>query len=220
MDVQETDDYDALKSALFEAFGVRTEPERFSAEVSGGNSNGVKACGCSLVTCAGSSRRRRARLERFHHAQGERVSSVKTDADREATAAPVKTRKEVGKELAELVRQLKELLMTDIPAAAKRAPPQQRMTPNRMPLWNVYHVETRTNNHLEGWHFKMNRQAGKRHLSFYELLRLLIDEQGSTETLIEQLRITALTAEYDGGTRTMEQFPKAIAYAVPEPVNF
>ncbi|KRZ75178.1 hypothetical protein T10_12247, partial [Trichinella papuae] len=116
------------------------------------------------------------------------------------------------------------------------------MTPNRMPLWNVYHVEIRTNNHLEGWHFKMNRQAAKHHLSFYELLRLLIDEQGSTETLIQQvtsgrvtandlrvknnkyeevqLRITALTAEYDGGTRTMEQFLKAIAYDVPEPVNF
>ncbi|KRX31895.1 hypothetical protein T09_5660, partial [Trichinella sp. T9] len=27
MDVQETDDYDGLKSALFEAFGVRTGPE-------------------------------------------------------------------------------------------------------------------------------------------------------------------------------------------------
>ncbi|KRX42424.1 hypothetical protein T05_11669, partial [Trichinella murrelli] len=61
---------------------------------------------------------------------------------------------------------------------------------------------------------------------FYKLLRLLIDEQGSTETLIQQvtsgrvavndlrvknnkydevqLRITALSAEYDGGTRTME----------------
>ncbi|KRZ08204.1 hypothetical protein T11_11226 [Trichinella zimbabwensis] len=35
-----------------------------------------------------------------------------------------------------------------------------------------------------------------------------------------QLRITALTAEYDGGTRTMEQFLKAIAYDVPQPVNF
>ncbi|KRZ88475.1 hypothetical protein T08_5447, partial [Trichinella sp. T8] len=62
-------------------------------------------------------------------------------------------------------------------------------------------------------------------LNFYELLRLLIDEQGSTETLIQQLtsgrvavndlrvknnkydevqlRITALSAEYDGCTRTM-----------------
>ncbi|KRY07513.1 hypothetical protein T03_8698 [Trichinella britovi] len=82
------------------------------------------------------------------------------------------------------------------------------MTPNRLPLWN----------------------------------RGNIDEQGSTETLIQQvtsgrvtandlqiknnkyeevqLRITALTAEYDGGTRTMEQFLKTVAYDVPEPINF
>ncbi|KRX13010.1 hypothetical protein T07_8017 [Trichinella nelsoni] len=109
---------------------------------------------------------------------------------------------------------------------------EEWMTRNRMPLWNVYHVQTGTNNHLEGWHFKMNRQAGKRHLSFYELLRLLIDEQGSTATLIQQmtsgcvtvndlrLRITALTAEYDGGAHAIEQFLKAIAYDIPEPVNF
>ncbi|KRY49039.1 hypothetical protein T03_1234 [Trichinella britovi] len=86
---------------------------------------------------------------------------------------------------------------------------------DRLPLWNVYNVNIGTNNDLEGWHFKMNRLAGKRHLSFYELLQLLIDEQGSTETLIQQYeelqkRITALTAEYDGGTRTMEQFLGAV----------
>ncbi|KRX62384.1 hypothetical protein T09_2522 [Trichinella sp. T9] len=243
MDVQETDDYDALKSALFEAFGVRTGPERFSAEFSGENSNGafpemsgsadknlLQQFKAELSTDTIKAAVFRSGTDSFAEAiefvaQEERVwrdfttlkasvSSVKTDADKEATAAPVKTRKEVGKELAELVRQLKELLMMDIPAAAKRAPPQRRMTPDRMPLWNV----------------------------FYELLRLLIDEQGSTETLIEQvtsgrvttshlrvknskyedvqLRITALTAEYDGGTRTMKQFPKAVAYDVPEPVNF
>ncbi|KRY23978.1 hypothetical protein T12_2300 [Trichinella patagoniensis] len=101
------------------------------------------------------------------------------------------------------------------------------MTPNKLPLWN-----TCTSNHLQGWHFKMNRQAAKRHLSFYELICLLIDVQGSKETLIQQvtsgrvtandlrLRITARTAEYDGGTRTMEQFLRAVAYDVPEPMNF
>ncbi|KRY44708.1 hypothetical protein T03_17095, partial [Trichinella britovi] len=35
-----------------------------------------------------------------------------------------------------------------------------------------------------------------------------------------QLRITALTAEYDGGTHAIEQFLKAIASDVPELVNF
>ncbi|KRZ65832.1 hypothetical protein T10_718 [Trichinella papuae] len=116
------------------------------------------------------------------------------------------------------------------------------MPPDRLPLWNVYSVNIRTNNDLEGWHFKMNRLAGKRHLGFYELPQLLIDEQGSTETLNQQVtsgrvtandiniknkkyeqlqqRITALTAEYDGGTRTMEQFLKAVAYLVPEAENY
>ncbi|KRX86545.1 hypothetical protein T4E_11493 [Trichinella pseudospiralis] len=64
----------------------------------------------------------------------------------------------------------------------------------------------------------MNRQAKKHHLSSFELLQLRIDEQGST--LIQQLCITALTAEYDGGTRTIERFLKAIAYDVIELVNF
>ncbi|KRZ87128.1 hypothetical protein T08_1250, partial [Trichinella sp. T8] len=57
------------------------------------------------------------------------------------------------------------------------------MPPDRLPMWNVYNVNIRKNNNLEGWHFKMNRLAGKRHFSFYELLQLLIDEQGSTEAL-------------------------------------
>ncbi|KRZ29283.1 hypothetical protein T4C_4872 [Trichinella pseudospiralis] len=61
----------------------------------------------------------------------------------------------------------------------------------------------------------MNRQAKKHHLISFELLQLLIDEQGST--LIQQLCITVLTAEYDGGTRTMEWFLKAVAYDVIEP---
>ncbi|KRZ51088.1 hypothetical protein T02_13621 [Trichinella nativa] len=69
----------------------------------------------------------------------------------------------------------------------------------------------------------MNQQAGKRHLSFYELLRRVTTNHlrvKNNKYEDVQLRITALTAEYDGGTRTMKQFPKAIAYDFPEPVNF
>ncbi|XP_003378768.1 putative DNA mismatch repair protein, partial [Trichinella spiralis] len=33
-------------------------------------------------------------------------------------------------------------------------------------------------------------------------------------------RITALTAEYDGDTRTMQQFLSAVAYLVPEAENY
>ncbi|KRY07866.1 hypothetical protein T12_8884 [Trichinella patagoniensis] len=133
----------------------------------------------------------------------------------------------------------------DVPVAVEllgRDATVEWMPPDRLLMWNVYNVNIRTNNDLEGWHFKMNRFAGKRHLGFYELLQLLIDEQGSTETLNQQVtsgcvtasdlqiknkkyeelqqRITALTAEYDGGTRTLEQFLRAVAYLVPEADNY
>ncbi|KRY12711.1 hypothetical protein T12_1275 [Trichinella patagoniensis] len=40
------------------------------------------------------------------------------------------------------------------------------MPPDRLPMWNVYNVNIRTNNDLEGWHFKMNRHTEKRHLGY------------------------------------------------------
>ncbi|KRX85501.1 hypothetical protein T06_519 [Trichinella sp. T6] len=97
------------------------------------------------------------------------------------------------------------------------------MPPDRLPMWNVYNVNIRTNNDLESWHFKMNRLPRKRHFGFYELLQLLIDEQGingNVESAELQQRITALTAEYDGGTRSLEQFLRAVAYLVPEAENY
>ncbi|KRX30875.1 hypothetical protein T09_4380, partial [Trichinella sp. T9] len=44
-----------------------------------------------------------------------------------------------------------------------------------------------TNNHLEGWHNQLNRKAGKSHNGLYELLQLLISEQGVMDTLIQQV---------------------------------
>ncbi|KRY26311.1 hypothetical protein T01_13290 [Trichinella spiralis] len=143
MHVQVTDDYDGLKSALLEAFGVRTGSERFSAEFF----RRKQQRGESVRIYAGHSRwlftkaftglsAREERIWTGLTVLKESVSSVKADADQEdlqpavdvteAIAAPVTTRKEVGEELAEVARQLKQLLMTDITAAAKRATPQQR----------------------------------------------------------------------------------------------
>ncbi|KRX29509.1 hypothetical protein T05_6160, partial [Trichinella murrelli] len=48
-------------------------------------------------------------------------------------------------------------------------------------------VNIRTNNHLEGWHNRLNRKAGKSHNGLYELLQLLISEQGVMDTLIQQV---------------------------------
>ncbi|KRZ68888.1 hypothetical protein T10_6488 [Trichinella papuae] len=64
---------------------------------------------------------------------------------------------------------------------------QEWMTHDILPLWDVHNVRIRTNNHLERWHNELNKKAGKSHVRFYELLQLLIVEQGVVETLINQL---------------------------------
>ncbi|KRZ88626.1 Transposon Ty3-I Gag-Pol polyprotein, partial [Trichinella sp. T8] len=182
MHIQETDDFDGLKSALFEAFGVRTGSERFSTELfrrkqqrsesvrvyaghlrwlfpkvfprlsgaadkillqqfkAGLSADAVKTAVLqSRTDCFAEAIEGAAREECvWKELTTLKVSAslVKADADqedlqpavevREATAGTVTTRKEVGKELVEVVWQLKELRMMDIPAVAKAAPPPQR----------------------------------------------------------------------------------------------
>ncbi|KRZ65200.1 hypothetical protein T08_13039, partial [Trichinella sp. T8] len=52
---------------------------------------------------------------------------------------------------------------------------QEWMTDERLPLWNVHN------------HNRLNRKAGKGHNELYELLQLLIAEQGVMDTLIQQV---------------------------------
>ncbi|KRY29304.1 hypothetical protein T03_11522 [Trichinella britovi] len=103
------------------------------------------------------------------------------------------------------------------------------MTDERLSLWNVHNVNIRTNNHLEGWHNRLNRKAGKKHKGFYELLELLIAEQGVMDTLIQhvltnrvyaqkQRQVAQYTGEYNNGTCTVEQFLAALMYITPEPI--
>ncbi|KRZ73102.1 hypothetical protein T10_8300 [Trichinella papuae] len=75
------------------------------------------------------------------------------------------------------------------------------MTPNKLPLWNES-TETLIQQVTSG---RVTANDLRVKNNKYEKVKL---------------RITALTAEYDGGTRTMEQFRKAIANDVSEPVNF
>ena len=42
--------------------------------------------------------------------------------------------------------------------------------------WSVFGHYTRTNNLVEGWHFRMNKKAKKAQLSFYMLISLLYDK--------------------------------------------
>ncbi|KRZ66928.1 hypothetical protein T10_9487 [Trichinella papuae] len=106
-------------------------------------------------------------------------------------------------------------------------------------LWNVHGVAMRTNNHLEGWHSRMNKRARKHHLGFYQFLQLIIDEQGKTETVVRQIDdgyargsgsvkrsaaygfqqrwVAAVTGRLHRNEIGIEHFLKAIAYT-PAPV--
>ncbi|KRY58524.1 hypothetical protein T03_17110 [Trichinella britovi] len=97
-----------------------------------------------------------------------------------------------------------------------------------------------TNNHLEGWHNRLNRKAGKGHNELYDLLQLLIAEQGVMDTLIQQAlsgnvtvgdlrrvnrvyaqkqrQVARYTGEYTNGRRTLEQFLEALMYITPVPI--
>ncbi|XP_003373093.1 conserved hypothetical protein [Trichinella spiralis] len=106
------------------------------------------------------------------------------------------------------------------------------MTDERLPLWDVHNVNIRTNIHLEGWHNRLNRKAAKAHNGLYELLQILIAEQGVMDTLIQQVlsgnatvgdlrrvskvyaekqrQVAQYTGEYTNGRRTLEQFIEAL----------
>ncbi|KRY60419.1 hypothetical protein T03_3591 [Trichinella britovi] len=114
------------------------------------------------------------------------------------------------------------------------------MTNERLPLWNVHNVNIRTNNHLEGWHNRLNRKACKGHDELYDLFQLLIAEQGVMDTLIQQVlsgnvtvgdlrrvnrvyaqkqrQVARYTGEYTNVRRTLKQFLEALMYITPEPI--
>ena len=45
----------------------------------------------------------------------------------------------------------------------------------------------RTNNHVEGWHNKINKIGGKSHPNIYEVVELFKTEQAATEVTLWQL---------------------------------
>ena len=54
--------------------------------------------------------------------------------------------------------------------------------------WNLYETEgLRSNNHLEGWHNRLQRVVGKSHPNIFECVEVFQREQVSTEVLIQQL---------------------------------
>ncbi|KRZ72553.1 hypothetical protein T10_4293 [Trichinella papuae] len=82
---------------------------------------------------------------------------------------------------------------------------QERMTDNRLPLWNVYNADFRTNNHLEGWHNQLNKNAGGNKL-----------RQVSRVYAEKQRQVIRYTGKCTSGRRTLEQFLKSLMYLTPE----
>ena len=61
----------------------------------------------------------------------------------------------------------------------------------KIQLWNCYDAVNndtmRTNNAVEGWHHSFNGKVRVSHASFDKFLKVVIDEQGLTELLINQM---------------------------------
>ena len=97
--------------------------------------------------------------------------------------------------------------------------------------WSVYLQAVRTNNDVEGWHFRLSRRAsGKSQLPFYLLLQLLHREAQVAALNIRlvsekklrriqrrvyrdlQTRIFSLWEEYGNGERSARRLLKAVSY--------
>ena len=100
-------------------------------------------------------------------------------------------------------------------------------------MWNHFQNSgPRTNNHLEGWRYRLNRLARKAHPNLFETIELIKNEQASTEVQMIQVaaggqprpkkrkavkqdqQIKRLVAEFSSGQRTLDSFLSALANMV------
>jgi hypothetical protein len=54
-------------------------------------------------------------------------------------------------------------------------------------MWNVYKVNTRTNNDLEGWHLRFANIVSRHRPNLWHLLACLQQEQVATEIILQQV---------------------------------
>jgi hypothetical protein len=66
------------------------------------------------------------------------------------------------------------------------------LQPGLTRIWNMYGVDIRTDNNLEGWHSRFNRGIGKFHPNIWEFLEYVLLEHNSTDVQIQQLRAGAV----------------------------
>ncbi|KRY26914.1 hypothetical protein T03_10126, partial [Trichinella britovi] len=85
---------------------------------------------------------------------------------------------------------------------------QEWLPATKIPLWNIHGMSVMTNNHLEGWHSRMNKRARKHYLGFYQFFELILDEQGKTKTAVRQID--------DGYTHGRGSVRRSAAYGVQQ----
>ena len=73
--------------------------------------------------------------------------------------------------------------------------------------WSVYNEdEPRTNNHVEGWHNKINHLGGKSHPNMYEIVELFKTDQAATEVSLLQLEAGGVVESTRRVFRQKEKF--------------
>ena len=96
-----------------------------------------------------------------------------------------------------------------------------------LPSWNHYSTNgPRTNNHVEGWHNKLNSAAGKAHPNVFELVELFRNEQAMTEVTLQQLAAGGATRKRercyrikDRAIKRVQQKFEAGTYSIDEYID-
>ena len=96
--------------------------------------------------------------------------------------------------------------------------------------WSAYRLPIRTNNDVEGWHYRLNQKARKRHLNLYLLVRLLQNEAECVDLQVKLVsdgklarrqkkkyvklhaKLNDVWTEYEQGTKTAGQLLKSCAH--------
>ncbi|CAH1277171.1 Hypp9491 [Branchiostoma lanceolatum] len=101
-------------------------------------------------------------------------------------------------------------------------------------MWNVYNrnTDTRTNNHVEGFHQRWNNTIGRAHPPLWFFLQRMKDEQKTVEQTLASVargdpppprrrkwrelerRITRLRQEYVDGRRSLDRCWCAVVHAI------
>jgi len=107
---------------------------------------------------------------------------------------------------------------------------QQWLVNVPLQMWNVYDKDIRTNNNCEGWHNRFNRAINRHHPNIWHLIRVIIEEQATTDVIRCQMdagqnivredrkvkaikkRIATISERYRAGTIDISEYISGISH--------